>query len=360
MKNKSARTIVLFIGLLFLQGGCLAEVYKYKDESGRWQFSDKPKKGSQAALLGGYKAKASAIVDIEKQLNMKYQPTSSVQRATLAVVTINSKLGSGSGFFVSADCYLITNKHVIRPAAGKSWDATQRKLKKNAAEFERTRRKLQHERQRLALSKQKLDDFKRYLEGLTSASKKQLAQQEYAVHVDRYQQEERYIDDFAKRFNENERAFNKQRSNFDFSSSLANVARSFELTLKDNTKLQASLIKVSSSDDLALLKVKACKSPFLVLSAKRLSQGVTVHAIGSPLGLRDQLTRGTVTQVLSNGVVTDAQIMPGNSGGPLVNDEGEVVAVNTLKVAQGSALNKGFGVSIPVARLRENFSLFLR
>ncbi len=359
VKNKPLNTVFMFIFLLLMQVTCLAEVYKYKDEQGRWQFSDKPLKGSGVKRVGGTISStfsSAGLVDVAKQLNARYQPENPVQRATLSVVTVNSKLGNGSGFFVTDNCYLITNRHVVRPAKGKSWNDTQRKIKKSAAEFEHTRLKIQNERQRLAISKRKLDDFKHYLDNLSSTKERQIAQQEYAVYVDRYQHDKQYIDDFSSRFNEGERAFNKQRSNFEFSSSIASVAKSFELTLKDNSKLRAKLIKVSTTDDLALLKVNNCHSPFLTLSTKRLSQGLTVHAIGSPLGLRDQLTRGTVTQVLTNGVVTDAQILPGNSGGPLVNDEGHVVAVNTLKIAKGSALNKGFGVSIPVLRLRQNFS----
>ena len=353
----------MLVCLLLVQSTCIAEIYKYKDEQGRWQFSDKLVKNSGATLVGNNKNKAllsGTLIDIKKQLNAQYQPENEVQRATLSVVTVNSKLGSGSGFFITEDCYLITNKHVVRPAKGKSWEETGRKIKKNAAEFEYTRNKINNERQRLEIEKQKLDDFKRYLDDLSSAKERRIAEQKYAVYVDRYKQDKGYIDDFSSRFSENERAFNKQRSNFEFSSSIANVAQSFQLTLKDNSKLRAKLIKVSTSDDLALLKVSHCHSPFLILSNKRLLQGVTVHAIGSPLGLRDQLTQGTVTQILANGVVTDAQILPGNSGGPLVNEAGEVVAVNTLKVAKGSALNKGFGVSIPALRVKQNFSSVLK
>jgi len=358
VKNK--HLCALFLSLLLVQITGLAEVYKYKDAQGRWQFSDKPLKGGGATLLSGYKSKASgSLLDIAKQLNQKYKPNSAVQRATLSVVTVNSKLGNGSGFFITEDCHVVTNRHVVRPAKGKSWEATQRKIKKNATEFKRTRAKIQNERQRLAVSKQKLDNFKLYLDSLSSAKEKQLAKQEYSIYLGRYQQDKRYINDLSRRFDEDERKFNQQRSDFNFSSSIANVAQSFDLTLKDNTKLRASLIKISTTHDLALLKVSACRSPFLALSTKHLSQGSTVHAIGSPLGLRDQLTQGTVTQILTNGVVTDAQILPGNSGGPLVNDAGDVVAVNTLKVAKGSALNKGFGVSIPVSVLRQNFSSFL-
>jgi len=353
----------LLIYLLLWQGAALADVYKYKDKQGYWQFSDKPVKSTETRRLNHYKTATlsrGSARDFSKQLNDKYQLENAVQRATLAVVTVKSQLGNGSGFFVSEDCYLITNKHVVRPAKGKGWEETQDKLNNSAKQFEHTRLKLLNEQDRLAVSKQKLDDFKRYLDQLSSVKQRAVAQREYTVYRERYQQNKVYLDDFMGRFNDNEQKFQRQRSDFNFSSSLANVTQVFELILKDNTRIQANLIKVSESDDLALLKVKACQSPFLTLATTGLSQGEVVHAIGSPLGLRDQVTKGTVTHVSAKGIMTDAQILPGNSGGPLIDDKGYVVAVNTMKVAKGSALNKGFGVSIPATKIRDNFSSYLR
>ncbi|ORU94270.1 MAG: protease Do-like protein [Cycloclasticus sp. symbiont of Bathymodiolus heckerae] len=340
-----------------------AEVYKYKDSSGRWQFSDSPRKGADSTPVrsyGGGASNSTVSKDFIALLNRKYNPQNPVQEATMAVVTIKSKLGSGSGFFVTDDCYIVTNKHVVRPAKGKQWDATQTKIKQNSATFERTRLQIANEQQRLVVNKQKLDEFWGYMNGLSSAKEKQLAEQEYAVYADRYQQDKEHVDFISQRFRNDEQKFLKQKSDFNFSSSIANVAQSFQITLKDNTKTQASLVKVSATDDLALLKVNGCKAPYLILSTRGVSQGTTVHAIGSPLGLRDQLTQGTVTQVLANGIATDAQILPGNSGGPLVMDNGQVVAVNTLKIAKGSALETGFGVSIPVSKVRQNFGQYFK
>lgn len=364
--KKSLSFFIIPTGLLCLlifNSICSADIYKYRDEEGRWQFSDKPKKGVSSKLIhannGGF-AENGKINDITSLLTNKYQFTDPVQKATMAVVTVKSKLGAGSGFFVTKDCYLVTNKHVVRPAKGKQWDMTQAKIKQNALMLKRSKLHMSQQKERLAINKQKLEDFLLYAEGLSSGRAKDLAYREYALFEQQYQQDLQQFNEAQLRLNRNEKKFNQQQSDFNFSSVISNVAQSFEVVLKDNTTIRAKLIKVASTDDLALLKVDQCQAPYLKMHSKSVMQGMTVHAIGSPLGLRDQLTSGTVTQVSPRGIATDAQILPGNSGGPLVTDEGYVVAVNTIKVARESALNTGFGLSIPIAKVQQNFGNYLK
>ncbi|MEO1897265.1 MAG: trypsin-like peptidase domain-containing protein [Cycloclasticus sp.] len=361
-KQNNLSSIVLCIIALLFHGVVTAEIFKYKDQNGRWQFSDAPKKGASTSSVRSYgRAGSTGPIsnDFVTLLNSKYRPSNPVQKATMAVVTVKSKLGSGSGFFVTDTCYLVTNKHVVRPAKGKQWDATKAKIKQNASSFQRARLQLANQKRQLAVNKQKLDEFRSCMNSLSSDKARNLAEQEYAVYADRYYQDKQHIDSVSQRLSKDERKFNKQQSDFSFSSSIANVAQSFQIILKDNTKVQARLVKVSPTDDLALLKVNGCNAPYLTLGTRAVSQGMTVHAIGSPLGLRDQLTQGTVTNVSSYGIATDAQILPGNSGGPLIMGNGHVVGVNTLKVAKGSALETGFGISIPVSKVRQNFGRYL-
>lgn len=77
--------------------------------------------------------------------------------------------------------------------------------------------------------------------------------------------------------------------------------------------------------------------------------GQEVLAIGSPLGLQNTVTRGIVSAVRSAGGVeliqTDAAINPGNSGGPLLDRDGRVIGVTTLKLAR-NAESLGFAVAI--------------
>lgn len=341
----------------------MADIFKYKDEEGRCHFSDKPKKGIGTTRIHSYQsttASSGKKIDFITLLNGKYQSNDPVQKATMAVVTVRSKLGAGSGFFVTKDCYLVTNKHVVRPAKGKQWDATQAKIKRNALILERNRLQIANQKERLLINKQKLDDYWLYMNSLSSGKEKELAQREYSLYEQQYQQDQQQLNEASTRLTQEEQKFNREKSDFNFSSVISNVAQSFEIILKDNTTTRANLVKVASKDDLALLKVDKCQAPYLEMAKKEVSQGTTVHAIGSPLGLRDQLTGGTVTQVSHGAIATDAQILPGNSGGPLVTDTGHVIAVNTVKVAKDSALNTGFGLSIPIARVQQNFGHYFK
>jgi serine protease Do len=112
--------------------------------------------------------------------------------------------------------------------------------------------------------------------------------------------------------------------------------------------------------DLALLKVDGAKLPALPLAAYRnLRQGETVFAFGSPEGLRSTVTHGLVSAVARQidpdspliYIQTDAPVNPGNSGGPLVNVEGEVVGMNTFILSQSGG-NEGLGFAIPCATVR--------
>ena len=67
---------------------------------------------------------------------------------------------------------------------------------------------------------------------------------------------------------------------------------------------------------------------------ERPQQGDAVAAIGNPIGLTDVLTTGIVSQVYDDIdlIQTDAAVSPGNSGGPLVSQQGRVIGINTLTI----------------------------
>src|SRR5258706_348564 len=119
----------------------------------------------------------------------------------------------------------------------------------------------------------------------------------------------------------------------------------------------AKLIGTHKASDLALLKVEASNLPTLTLaSEKRVRQGELVLAIGSPEGLRDSVSMGVVSSVARQPdpdapmvyIQTDAAMNPGNSGGPLVDIDGNVVGLNTLMLSTGGG-SEGLGFAIPAA-----------
>jgi serine protease Do len=119
--------------------------------------------------------------------------------------------------------------------------------------------------------------------------------------------------------------------------------------------LDAKLVGTHKASDLALLKVEASHLPTLTLGGeKRVRQGELVLAIGSPQGLRASVTMGVVSSVARQPdpdepmvyIQTDAPMNPGNSGGPLVDVDGNVVGINTLMLSTGGG-SEGLGFAIP-------------
>lgn len=121
------------------------------------------------------------------------------------------------------------------------------------------------------------------------------------------------------------------------------------------SSLQGRIERASADLDLAVVRVPDAPRAAPALQVLELGAidavrpGQEVIAIGSPLGLRNTVTRGIVSGLRVAGGVrliqTDAAINPGNSGGPLLDRGGRVVGVTTLKVSQG-AESLGFAVAI--------------
>ena len=121
--------------------------------------------------------------------------------------------------------------------------------------------------------------------------------------------------------------------------------------------LEAKLLGTHKQSDLALLKVNATHLPTAALrSDVRVHQGELVFAIGTPEGLRNTVTMGVVSSLARQldpdkpmvYIQTDAPLNPGNSGGPLVDIDGNVIGINTLMLSEGGG-SEGLGFAIPAA-----------
>jgi len=119
--------------------------------------------------------------------------------------------------------------------------------------------------------------------------------------------------------------------------------------------LDAKLIGMNKTTDLAVLKIEGHDFPTLLLENSRpVRPGELVVAIGSPEGLQSSVTMGVVSSVWRQPnpdvpmvyIQTDTPINPGNSGGPLVDLNGHVVGVNTFILSQGGG-SEGLGFAIP-------------
>ncbi|MCI1633681.1 S1C family serine protease [Liquorilactobacillus nagelii] len=147
-----------------------------------------------------------------------------------------------------------------------------------------------------------------------------------------------------------------------------------EILLNSGKKLKATVVGHDSITDLAVLKINAqyVKQVASFGNSNNIQVGQTALAIGSPLGstYATSLTQGiisakkrTIDTTDSSGMTTgqttviqtDAAINPGNSGGPLINLEGQVVGINSMKLASTASSSstssstsvEGMGFAIP-------------
>ena len=139
-------------------------------------------------------------------------------------------------------------------------------------------------------------------------------------------------------------------------------ADTLSVALYDGRELAASVVKISESTDLALIKVTATGLDAASIGdSASLSVGQTAIAIGSPLGTyTETVTRGIVSgldreitvtdqqtrrqSTLKGLIQTDAAINPGNSGGPLLDSAGHVIGINTAVATSA----EGLGFAIPI------------
>ncbi|MCG9728543.1 DegQ family serine endoprotease [Shewanella sp. Isolate13] len=126
--------------------------------------------------------------------------------------------------------------------------------------------------------------------------------------------------------------------------------------LHDGREIEAKLIGTDAESDIALLQIKAKNLTALKRAdSDALQVGDFAVAIGNPFGLGQTVTSGIVSamgrsglgiEMLENFIQTDAAINSGNSGGALVNLNGELIGINTAIVAPGGG-NVGIGFAIP-------------
>lgn len=132
-------------------------------------------------------------------------------------------------------------------------------------------------------------------------------------------------------------------------------ADEIQVTLASNKKYRARLVYEDPKTDVAIIKIDGANFPVAKFGdSQTLEVGDWVLAIGNPLGLTQTVTAGIVSAKgrslgisdVRDFIQTDAAINVGNSGGPLVNIDGQVVGMNTA-IASGSGGNIGIGFAIP-------------
>jgi S1-C subfamily serine protease len=111
----------------------------------------------------------------------------------------------------------------------------------------------------------------------------------------------------------------------------------------------SGVVAYDPGHDVAVIKIQGATPPTLKLgNSDSLHVGDHIVAIGSPLGLQNTVSEGIVSALRGGLVQMSAAISPGSSGGPVLNNTGEVVAISVATVAEGQNLN--FAVPINWAK----------
>lgn len=137
-----------------------------------------------------------------------------------------------------------------------------------------------------------------------------------------------------------------------------------EVTLTDQSKYKATILMRDRVNDLALIKIEPKKKlTYLNLGdSDRLQVGQKVLAIGNPFGFDGTLTTGVVSSLgrtieaennrkMEGMIQTDASINSGNSGGPLLDSQGNVIGINTAIYGPNGG-SVGIGFALPINRAK--------
>ena len=142
---------------------------------------------------------------------------------------------------------------------------------------------------------------------------------------------------------------------------VVSTAKQVAVLLTSGEEYVASKVGGDETSDLMVLKIEAQDlTPAEFGDSDTAEVGDTVVAIGDPLGteLRGTMTDGIICGIQRNISVedrtmtliqTNAALNSGNSGGPLVNMEGQVIGINTMKIASSYTAVEGIGFAIPIA-----------
>ncbi|HWK53410.1 MAG TPA: trypsin-like peptidase domain-containing protein [Hyphomicrobiales bacterium] len=140
------------------------------------------------------------------------------------------------------------------------------------------------------------------------------------------------------------------------------VSENITITLNDGREVEGRVVALDEKQDLALLKVDEENLPYLDLAnTRRLQVGDVVLAIGNARNIGQSVSLGIVSALLrrddSYVIQTDAAINPGNSGGALIDQNGQLIGINSFIVSESGG-SEGISFAVPAAeatRLLQDF-----
>ena len=265
------------------------------------------------------------------KLAAAFPASNGLEQARNATVFIKTPWGSGSGFFVTANGYIVTNRHVVEVDA-KSVQAGKQKLDELVAQLDRERRNIE-----------------RWEEQLKRVTDQQ-------VRKDAEEELRQRRENLAKYT-----ALHKEATEQNQKMSRGASPSDTKVILIDGSELSVQTIKMSDNTDLALLSVDCYNAPFLrpVSGNRHFGQGQKVYSIGNPMGLRHTMTSGIISGYREHKgrkfIQTDAPINPGNSGGPLIDEQGGLIGINTMVLRDA----QGIGFAVPFQEVKTEFGQYM-
>ncbi|MGN0101295.1 MAG: S1C family serine protease [Dietzia sp.] len=152
---------------------------------------------------------------------------------------------------------------------------------------------------------------------------------------------------------------------------MARTGGTIQVRFDDGSKAPASIVGTDPATDIAVIKAEVDRplTPIALGTSSTLKEGQAVAAVGSPLGLSGTVTTGIVSALerpvraggaqsdqstVIDAIQTDAAVNPGNSGGALVNMNGELIGINSAiaSLGSGNSGSIGLGFAIPVDQAR--------
>lgn len=279
---------------------------------------------AETKLSDSAPAAESSLLDLATQLAEANPPANEIEKVRNATVLIHTGWGSGSGFFVSRDCRILTNKHVV-----KIGDST---LARAEDDLGQARQAIENMRADIEERK------KRFYERCARCD-----EQAFKAHMGNMEQQLALAEEQVQK-----------RANLLTDAKLSAP----RVMLADGSEHAVSLERVSTTNDLALLKLPGATCPAVNFGDDaKLAHGEMLYTVGNPIGLKLTVTSGIFSghyrDDRSHLLQTDAPINPGNSGGPLFDKQGRVIGINTMVAARA----QGIGFAIPISVAAVEFGL---
>ena len=351
--------ICVFIGIV-ISDAAIAKIYRLKDQNGNYYYKDIPENGDSDEAPAQQKTQAniSGIKDLAAELSAYFNPSGAVEKASIATVTVKTPMGTGSGFFITSNGHIITNKHVLRGDEKRMAEADAN-IKKIDAEAEKFKKQFAAEEERLIRREKMLEEYKNQIEKMTYQPLKVSESEKHRMAYEEYLMWRETFNSRKKDFLSKLESYSEKKNDFSYKATVGALASHFTIIIKDGREFNVYLVAESRDTDLALLKLDGYKTPFVKPALRQQTrQGQEVYAIGSPTGLMDSVSSGIISGYERGYIKTNAHVYPGNSGGPLIMTGGEVIGINTLKMLTRQF--EGLGFAIPIDTAVSEFENILR